>query len=243
MTKPLPPIVDDPAVVAGFETKSKFTADSQQVRGDFTIVDLVKAQRIDAIWEAANKRLTDLYADLQSRRQARIDQLETIVPVGPNIPANASSADTALLQQVFRTALAQARDALPAEISGGGNITPINTSKTTLDGMLADAEKFDDDTLRRAVLTAAFENGHLGLIKSWTDMNGLTEQLDELRDLLNAIAGHGSDNLWVVQALGLIAKPSEVFNIPNLIAAQEAAVQASYRPGGVNYQPRSFSGP
>ena len=80
MTSPLPPVPEDPAFLEGQQVKATFAEQSQQIREDFGITDVAKAEQITAAWEAANATLAGLWRDLQARREARIDELETLIP-------------------------------------------------------------------------------------------------------------------------------------------------------------------
>lgn len=221
---PLPPIAQDPSIVRGQQIKAAFTPSIQNVRKNRSLDQLAVAEEITRIWETSNAELAKLYTDLQNRRQARIQVLETLVPLGPAIPAGASAADTALLQQTFRAALAEARDAAAKSTSENVTIanqtTPglpsLRPTATSLQAMLADAEKFNDDNLRRAVLTAAWEAGEMSIVRAWTDQMGVTGKLDEFGELLAAVEGRGLAGSWNFTALSQIPAPSEVSQLDNL---------------------------
>lgn len=227
MSAPLPPMGQDPSVLAGQQVRADFTTNGQAIRQNVSLNDLQVAEQIVALWESSNTKLASQYEDLQSRRRARLAALDTVVPLGPAIPANASPADAAVLQQAFRAALAQARGALPASASpAAGTVSRIGLDTDSLDGMLADAERFDDDNLRRAVLTAAHEAGFMGIVRRWTDLMGVTDQLEEFVELQQAIAGGGIYGSWNYTTFAPIPAPDEVANLPRLQAAQEAATRA-----------------
>lgn len=226
-TKPMPVMGEDPSVTAGQQVRADFTDQAQKLRQDQRLTDLQAAEQITQLWSSSNASLAKLYEDLQSRRRARLAALDSIVPLGPNVPAGASPADAAVLQQAFRSALAQARAAMPASsTSGGGNLSrlgPVDTD--TLDGMLADAERFDDDNLRRAVLTAAYEGGYMGIVRRWSDLMGVTAQLDEYTELQDALAGQGIWGQWNYTTFAPLPAPDEVANLPRLQAAQEVTAR------------------
>jgi hypothetical protein len=219
VTSPMPPIPEDPSFIEGQRLQAEYTAQSQAIRGDFGITDVAKAQQIVALWEATNARLSALYVDLQNRRQARIDVLEKIVPLGPGIAAGTSPADAAVLHQAFRSALAEAS---ASDFAGRRT-------------MLADAERFDDDCLRRATLTAAVDVSDVNLIKSWVQMRGDGALLDELVQLREAIAGRSLWNFKLAQTLGALAKPQEAFALAGLVAARDVAIREANRTR--NYYP------
>ena len=230
MTSPLPPMGQDPSIVRGQQLRAAFTPQAQAIRADVSLDELAACEKVILLWSGINDELATLYQDLQSRRQARLNYLETIVPVGPNIPAGTSPADTVVLNAAFRTALAEARNAVSdfgRDVSGGGNITPLaNSSAGTLAAMLTDAEKFDDDNLRRAVLTAALEQGRTDIVQTWTDKMGVTDQLAELADLRRAIAGEGIAGQWNFTVFEPLPEPDECDQLPRLIAARNAATEA-----------------
>lgn len=231
-TKPLPPMGQDPSIVRGQEVRAEFVAAAQSTRQDRRLTNRQVAEQIVAAWESANSTLANLYEDLQNRRNARLEDLESVVPIGPAIPAGASPADVVVIQQAFRTALAQARQAMPSIADpslAGGNITPITTPTDTLDAMLADAEKFGDDTLRRAVLTAALETGNTRLVRSWTDLAGVTDLLDELADLISAVAGQGQAGSWNFTVFRPLPAPPEVAALQQLKASDARAAEERAR--------------
>jgi hypothetical protein len=211
MTVPMPPMAQDPSVVAGQQIKADYQAAAQTVRGNFRITDIDKAARITEIWNSSNTALAIAYRDLQARRQARLAVLEAQIPVGPNVPDDTSPADAAVLQQAFRATLAEARSA----------------STDQKRKMLVDAESFRDDNLRRAVLTAAYENSELGVLHAWFEMTGTDDILEEWGSLREAIDGRGFDTLWISQALSPIRQPDEVDALPQLVKAADAAATAA----------------
>jgi hypothetical protein len=200
---------------------------AQATRRDVNQTDLQVAQKITNAWTDANQQISTLYQQLQAARRARIEVLEQTVPIGPGIPADASPADATVMNQAFRAALERARNAKQPQaaqtISSG---TSTGYDPETLTGMLIDAEKFNDDTLRRAVLTAAVETGQTNLVRSWTDKMGLTSQLDELERLTSATAGRGFDGVWDYKAFTPIPKPDEVSKLIDLEKAEQVATQA-----------------
>jgi transcription elongation GreA/GreB family factor len=213
--------MEDPSMVEGQRLRAEYTTQSQAVRGDFYITDLAKAQQLTDLWESTNQRLAALYIDMQARRQARIDELEKIVPLGPGIAEGTSPADATVLHQAFRAALDEATDASPDE-------------RRT---MMQDAERFNDDTLRRAVLTAASDVSDVKLIKHWVSLHGNAAQYDELFELRNVIAGNSIWNLKIVQTLGAIPKPQEAWNLQGLEAARELSTREASRRSTSTYYP------
>jgi hypothetical protein len=214
MTSPLPPVPQDPAFLEGQQVKATFAEQSQLIREDFGITDVAKAEQITAAWEAANTTLAGLWRDLQARREARIDELEALIPVGPGVPPNTSPADTAVLMQAWRGALARAQEADPK----------------ALQKMFDEAQRFDDDVVLRAVLTVSrddFDGG--GLVRKWAALNGVTDIFEELSGLYDQVSG---SDIWrpkLVFVLGQIEEPQEAWDLPVLTAARDASLLAAGR--------------
>lgn len=199
MTQPMPPIQNDPAFLKAQQVQRDFATQSQAIRQDVQLSDLAIAEKIATLWEQSNAAIAAANEDLGKRRTARLQTLQAAVPIGPNIPADASPADRAVLMQAFRATLAEARDA---------DIDPLKQ-------MWQDSQKFDDELAERAVLTALAERGRIDLVRAWwADRNGVSDQLDELMELQSG--GYGVWALKVVQALTQIPTPSEVWDLPAL---------------------------
>lgn len=223
-TKPLPPMGQDPSIIEGQHVRAGFTPRMQGIRQNRSLTNLQVAEEVVNLWTEVNTKLQTLYVDLQTRRRARLESLEGLVPLGPAVPDGASPADVAVIQQAFRVALAQAREAMPTRAHDPSGPTPLRREHGTLDAMLADAERFDDDTLRRAVLTAAYETGNMKLLRGWTDLIGVTSQVEEYAELQSAIAGQGQAGSWNMTVFRPLAPPPEVADLERLRAAEEAAV-------------------
>lgn len=219
MTSPLPSVPDDPAFIRGQLIKATFAVQSQNIREDLGLTDVAKAEQVTAAWEVANTELASLWSDLQARRSARIDSLEAQIPFGPGIPPNTSAADTAVLMQAWRGALAQAQAAEPADLKK----------------MFAEASRFDDDVVLRAVMTVSRDDFGGGIVSQWAAMNGATETLAELMGLYDEIAGPSIWRLPLLLALGQIEKPQEAWDLPTLTAARQASLVTARRasPGNV----------
>jgi hypothetical protein len=213
MAQPLPPIPEDPAFIKGDQIHATFTQQAQAIRADFGITDVIKAEKITALWESANTTLSGLWQDLQARRQARVKELQATIPIGPDIPPNTTPADEAVLRQSWRAVLAQAQGADPA----------------ALQRMYAEAQRFGDDAMMRAVLTVATDGArpdHFDIVRSWAETNGATAALEELASLINEMNGSTKWSLRLFYALGQIDKPQEAWNLPTLTAARDAAIKA-----------------
>lgn len=225
MTSPLPDLQNDPAVVRGNTVKNNYTVAVQVIRGNSQLSDIGQGQQIAQAWQAANAGLVAAYQDLRTRYQARSDALLAKLPLGPApVAPGTSPADEALLLQIFRNNVEQARNAAPDDTTSNGNIGRISPAAGTLSAMLADAQKFNDDSLLRAVMTVAWETGNITLVRSWCDANGLSDLLDETAQVQQVLANNGFSSLWITPALSLIDEPAESVNLPRLVAAAQAAV-------------------
>lgn len=212
-TSPLPAVPQDPSYLEGQHVKAVFAAQSQAIREDYGLTDVAKAEQITAIWSAANVTLAGLWRDLQPRRDARIDELETLIPMGPGIPPNTSPADTAVLMQAWRGALARAQEA----------------DKAALRQMFDEAQRFDDDIVTRAVLTVSRDDFGGGILSRWAALNGAADTVAELSGLYDQINGPDIWMLPLALALGPIEKPQEAWNLPALAAARDASLVAAGR--------------
>jgi hypothetical protein len=213
MTSPMPPVPEDPAYLEGQQVKAAFAEQSQRIREDFGITDVAKAEQITAAWEAANATLAGLWRDLQARREARIDELEALIPVGPGVPPNTSPADTAVLMQAWRGALARAQEAEPK----------------ALEKMFDEATRFDDDVVLRAVLTVSRDDFGGGIVRKWAALNGVTDTFEELSGLYDEINGPSIWRLPLHLALDPIEKPQEAWDLPSLTASRDASLLAAGR--------------
>lgn len=205
-TAPLPPVREDPALVRAAQIPAELTSKIAGIRADPMLSDLAKAQQIDAAYTAALTERSHLYRDLQDRRTARLQELQTLLPFGPGISDNASPADRAVLQAAFRANVDLAR---AADAAG-------------LHGLLSDAVRFGDELMRRAVYTVATDQGRTGVV--WGDL----EAVDPERSMVAKEIGEISAQLnrtdfmasaWEAQAFGSIRKPQEVFDLPTLLQA------------------------
>jgi len=203
MTDPLPPVKDDPSILGGRTVHQDYTSQAQKIRADVRATKLAQAEQIAALWEASTARLTELWTDLQARRRQRIEELEQLVPMGPGIPEGTNPADAQVLHQAFRASLTMAR----------------NAGRPERQTMLADADKYGDDLLRRAVLSAALDDGDQETIGTWAARNGHAADIEELTYLRAVISGQHFDHRWAVQAFRAIEKPREAWNLPHLQAA------------------------
>lgn len=224
----LSPVREDPAIEAGYAAKATYTARLREIRDDFDLSPLVKAEQLAAAHEKLLTELDRLRTDLHGRRTTRLAVLEGKVPLGPGVPAGTSPADRAVLTAAFRSALDKALGA---------------TSAQARKAMLIDAQKYDDDSMRRGVLTAAFELGELEIASAWitehTNFRDKDTFLEELRTLRGQLAGTiPTDRMWEGQALGEPQRPQEMANLPTLRAQRDAlAAQQRRLPPGTTLAP------
>ncbi|WP_405017385.1 hypothetical protein OHV05_10125 [Kitasatospora sp. NBC_00070] len=213
--QPLPHPNDDPAFAKARQSVQAYTAAAASIRGDFNITDVAKAEGITTIHGEHVKQVQAAFDDLTRRRRTRLEYLETLVPVGPGIPEGTSPADKAVLMTAFRNAYAAAQDAR----------TPADRQT-----LLAQAERFDDDAMRRAVLTVVIENSETDTLRTWTDQHLTTGgYLAEVIELREALAGRGQIHLWNAQTFRPAPRPQEAAELPGLIAARAAAQRAAIR--------------
>jgi hypothetical protein len=207
----LPAIPEDPSYVKGEQVQASFVKQAQAIRSDPGLSDLAKAQQVIALWESSNAALAAAWQDLQTRRQTRLEELQSVVPVGPEpIPAGTTPADSAILMQSWRSLLAQAQAATPAELGK----------------LFGESQRFGDTALERAVLTVAAagsQPGDLDLVKQWASLHGHTDELAELFGLYRDVNGTGLWSAKLGYVLGQIKKPAEVSALPSLTAAATKA--------------------
>lgn len=219
---PLPPVREDPAWLEAQTVADQYTHDAQAARQDHTLTDIARAQRIAVAWKTTVDRISQLRADLFTRRRARVEWIETQLPVGPGIIPGTSPADRTVLMTSFTAAYDKARQA----------------NSDQRERMLADAQRFDDDTTRRAVLTAAIDDSQWPLVDGWaaqhaTATAALLTEWRELRDLLHGTGG--TDGIFTSRGFQPPQRPGEWFELPRLVAAHNAAaIEHNRSPGRGN---------
>ncbi|MGW2562586.1 hypothetical protein ACWCXB_25725 [Streptomyces sp. NPDC001514] len=200
----------DHDVTAARAAQAAYLEAAQEARSSYRLSALAKAEAVDAAYTTYLKALQGAWDRLQARRRARLEWLETQVPTGPGIPADASRADRALLMAAFRAASDKA-----ADTDHAGRIR-----------LLQEAERFDDDAGRRGALTAIVDFSELHTIHDWAREHLTTAgYLDEVASLREAIAGRSTrpDHRLAVQAFGAVRAPEEVRQLPQLRRLAEAA--------------------
>lgn len=198
---PLPPIREDPSIQAGYAAQQAYGARLNEIDADTTLDELGRAEAIVAAYEEHLTTVQTLAEDLHTRRVARAQHLAGQIPTGPGIPDDATPADRAVFATAFRSSLAQARAAGLEERQQ----------------MLADAIKYGDDVLMRAVLSVADEKGEAKVFDQWAKATGKGDLLAELRALNEEIHGAGPSRAWVGQALRAPRPPrNEMSSLPVL---------------------------
>ena len=212
--EPMGPTQHDPAVQAGYASQQAYTERVDAVRNDTQLSELAKAEAVVEAYEAQNAELQRLHSDLYGRRQARYEHLHAQLPVGPGITPDASPADASVLAAAFRNSLEKAREA----------------SRDQRHAMLNDAMRFGDQTMIRAIITAAEEVSDTRLIDAWAASTGQEALVTELRAV--NVQRHGHDTmaaLWEGQAFRAPRRPPEVGDLHALRKQAEETAQADAR--------------
>ena len=206
---PLPPAQADPAVQAGLAAQQAYNTRMAEIQADPGLDDLGRTEATIAAYEQQTATVQQLGEDLHNRRVARFEHLRSRIPNGPGVTPGTSPADAAVLNTAFRTSLEQARN------------VGLNERRQMLD----DAIRFGDDTMIRAVLTAAQEKSETGLVEQWAQATGNSALIDELRALNEDLSGVGPNRGWVSQALRPPARPNNEY--ANLTALRQRAEEAA----------------
>lgn len=210
MTEPLGPVNADPSILNGRAAQTVYAEGLDAIRADLGLSDLARATQIEAAHRNHVEELARLRSDLDDRRRARLSHIQAQLPNGPNIPANVSAADRAVLVTAFRGELARARDADQA-----GRLA-----------QLADGLRYGDDAAVRAVMTVAFDTTDMPVINAWAEATGNDALIAEHIALHGQYTG--SDRTAVAfaeQAFRQPSKPRELADLHHLRQAAERAAQ------------------
>lgn len=222
--EPLPHPNEDPDHLAARQSKADLAATVKAAREDYRLSDLARAEQISAAYERHVQEVRAAYERIVTRQRARLEYLESLLPVGPGIAAGTSPADAAVLMAAFRGAFATAQEA----------------SRDKRRALLAEAERFGDDMMRRAVMTAALDEGQMDIVKSWTELHlDKADLLEELQELRRTVAGISTAALFAGQDFKPMPKPLEAHDLPILQASVAAGVlpaERTLRPGVVGRQ-------
>ncbi|MBB0243882.1 hypothetical protein FNQ90_07115, partial [Streptomyces alkaliphilus] len=208
---PLPHPKDDPAVRGARLAREALPEVLAVLRTDTNTTPIDRARAINSAWRQAVAEARRHWEDLTTRRTERLGWLENSLPVRPDIPDTATAADRQVLLAAWKTALTEARNA--------------DADQRT--AMLEEAERYGDDTARRAVLAAAYDDSQWPVIEKWTARHApeAGAHFTELRDLRETVAGRGFDKLWVTQAFRPIDQPEESKELPELVARHNDEVR------------------
>ncbi|WP_405492992.1 hypothetical protein [Streptomyces sp. NBC_00096] len=207
---PMPTHDQDPDINAARQTQADYLTAVQAARSDYRASDLAKAEAIDAAYTAYRTALQGAWDSLTSRRRARLEYLETLVPVGPGIPTDSTPADRAVLMAAFRAALERAQE----------------TGREGRVKMLQDAERWDDDAARRGALTAILEDSDWHTVRAWAQQHLTTAgYVEEVVGLRGALAGTSTDTnaRFAVRECTAVRPPAEVVDLPRLLSIRDAA--------------------
>ncbi|HEY8378041.1 MAG TPA: hypothetical protein VIK91_16200 [Nannocystis sp.] len=211
---PLPAdIRDDPAIAGALDAQRRYEDRVAAVRADPGLDELARAEAVAESYSELTQALTAYAEDLRTRRTARLEYLRSQLPIGPGVPEDASPADRAVIMSAFRHALERARSVTGEEAKA----------------MLADAVRFDDVVVTRAVLTAAAERGEGQIFDQWAAATGSEELLSELRAIERALNGTHPDAPWEAKAFRLPARPREIGNLPLLRKQAEQRAREAER--------------
>ncbi len=202
-TKPLPPIAEDPTIIRAQQIAPELHDKFKAIRSNRDLSDLAKARQVVEAYNAAMAERSRLWEDLQGRRSARLQELQTLLPFGPGIPEGTSPADAAVMQAAFRSNVEMARE---SDMPG-------------LRALLFDAVRFGDELMRRAVYTVATDQGRTGVV--WRDLREADPTLaavaEEIGVLVAQLNGtHTATAGWERRAFWAIAAPDEVHSLPTL---------------------------
>lgn len=179
---------EDPDHLAARAAKESFTAAAADIQSDDSRSETWKAERLAHLHEQHVKEVAEAHQRIIERRQARLDYLTALVPSGPGIPEDASEADRSVLIAAFRHALGEVRQAGAAEQRAR---------------LLAEAERYGDTAMVRAVLTYASEVGELDIVEGWVDRtHGAPGYAAEVRQLRS---GRGA---WDLKDFRPLPKPA-----------------------------------
>jgi hypothetical protein len=221
--EPLPHPNEDTNHLAARASKQTFTEKAGPIRSNPNTSARLKAQQVSDLYDTHLRETAEAHERLTERRRARLAYLESLVPVGPGIPEDATPADKAVLMTAFRAAWKEAQE----------------TDRAGRARLLADAERFGDDATRRAVLTYAVDMSEEPILRDWTEQHVDQEgYLAEVRQLRETLAGRGPERGFERQDFAPLPKPREAYDWP-LIKDDPNAQPGDHgrmvRPGVIEY--------
>ncbi|WP_127501953.1 hypothetical protein [Actinoplanes solisilvae] len=215
----LPEVREDPAFIAAGEAKDTFVRAAQMARMDHSLTDLYRAVGVVKAYNTCVQRLGELRVDLDARRARRMTWItSTGLPLGPGIPTDASPADRVVLLSAFTAAF---------ERQAGAEKRAR---------VLADAQRFGDESTLRATLTAALDESDWRTFDRWASEHSPTSGAlaREWRKLNRLIGGYTGEveALFEQQMFTLIRPPEEVRTLPSLVQAANNQAEAFNRHRG-----------
>ncbi|WP_159769372.1 hypothetical protein [Streptomyces sp. HM190] len=220
---PLPHPNEDADHLAARTSRQTFMDKAGPIRGNADASARWKAQQVTALYDTHVREVTEAYERLTERRRARLAYLESLVPVGAGIAETATPADKAVLMNAFRAAWKEAQGT-----DQGGRAR-----------LLAEAERFGDDAMRRAVLTFAVDHSEETILRDWTERHLDQEgYLGEVRQLRETLAGRGPERGFERQDFTPLPKPQEAYDWPLIQDAPDAQPGdrgRMVRPGVIEY--------
>jgi hypothetical protein len=209
----LPPLREDPNYLRAEEARQAYVAAVVAANSDPALTDVYRAAAIVKAWTACVAELGRLRADLDTRRTARMEWIGRTLPLGPGIPPGTSPADATVLRAAFNAAYERAR----------------KSSEDERRLQLADAERFDDDAARRAVLTACLDDSQWNTVNRWAAAHNpaagaLIEEFQALGQLVTGYTGN-SDTRFEQMQFAPPAPPAEVDQLPRLVNAHNNNVR------------------
>lgn len=172
----------DPDHLFAREARALYGAQVAEIRSDPMRSDLAKAHALAAAHQQHTADMAAAHGRLTARRQARLDYLTGLVPNGPDIPAGTSPADKAVLMTAWRAANDAVRNA---------------PNRQAREALLAEASRYGDDIMQRAVLTNATERGEHRIVDWWVEQtHGVKGWQTETGQLRGALAGERQHVPW-----------------------------------------------
>lgn len=200
---------DDPDHGTARAARGWYTNRVAEIRADPMMSDLAKTQALAAAHRQHTADMAQAHGRLTARRQARLDYLTGLVPSGPDVPEGTSAADRAVLLSAWRAALTAVRQA------------PDRQARAAL---LADAQKYGDDTMQRALIAHATETGDARTVDRWVqDTHGVTGWQTETGQLRGALDGTGPRPQWDWSDFHAEPAPKEARGLSQFDAGDQGA--------------------
>jgi hypothetical protein len=209
----LPPLREDPNYLRAEQVKQTYVAAVAAANSSPALTDVYRAAAIVKAWTACVADLGQLRTDLDARRAARMEWIGRTLPLGPGIPPGTSPADAAVLRAAFNAAYERARQ----------------SNEDERRRQLADAERFDDDAVRRAVLTACLDDSQWNTVNRWAEAHNpaagaLIREFQALGQLVTGFTGN-SDTRFEQMQFAPPPAPAEVNQLPQLVQAHNNNVR------------------